>query len=135
VGERVEDVGDGDHPADKRYALTSEPAGVSAAVPPLVMCRGDDGGHLKHGRAALREQARAKPRMSLYHLPLLSAQAPALEQDAVWDRDLADVVEPRRLAYARDLLRSKPETGSDLRSDDPDALGVLEGRCGSGCGA
>ena len=111
VGERVKDVGHGDHSADHRDGLAGKSRGVPRAVPPLVMACGDDRGHLEHRRVAVGEQVRAKRGVGLHDLILLRGQLPRLEQDAVRDRELPDVVERGRLAQKLDLLRAEREFG------------------------
>jgi len=127
VRERVEDVGDGDDAPDERYALAGEPGRVAAAVPPLVVGGGDHGGHLQDRRAAAREHARAGRRVALDDPLLIGAQVPALAQDPVGHRDLAQVEQLRRLVQPRDLLDAQAETHRDVRRDRPHAHHVLEG--------
>ena len=65
--------------------------------------------------------------MGLHRVVLLGCEVPALEQDVVGDRDLADVVQRRRLAQALDLFAAEPHTRRDLRGERADAFGVLGG--------
>ena len=95
-------------------ALVGKPIRISRAVPPFVMAARDDRSHLKHRRARAGEQARAQRGVGLHHLVLLCVERPALEQDAVRDRELADVVQRRRLAYELDLLSLSPSARRSL---------------------
>jgi hypothetical protein len=65
--------------------------------------------------------------VGLHDLVLLPAQLSRLQQDAVRDRDLPDVVQRRGLAQKPDLLRAESETGGNLCRARPYPLGVLEG--------
>jgi hypothetical protein len=60
-------------------------------------------------------------------LVLLLRELPGLEEDGVRDRDLAEVVQRRRLAHQPDRPVVQAEVAAELRGEVPDALGVLLG--------
>jgi hypothetical protein len=127
VRERVEHVRDGDDAPDDRDALAGKAAGVSAAVPPLVVRCGDHRGHLQHGGAAARQQPRAERRVGLHRITLFGREPSTLEQDAVRDRDLADIVQRRSFAQTPDLLATKSQADGDIGGEHSDTFGVLGG--------
>ena len=63
--------------------------------------------------------------MRLDDLELLRLQPPRLEQDRVRDRDLADVVQRRRLAHQRHDPVALAQLARHPRREGADALGVL----------
>jgi hypothetical protein len=92
AGQRVEHIGDRRDPAGQRDVLALEPARVAVAVPLLVVGVGDGRGHLERRGVGADEDAVADLRVALHHRELVDRQAPGLEQDAVGDPQLADVV-------------------------------------------
>src|SRR6202043_3972774 len=50
-----------------------------------------------------------------------------LEQNAIWDRDLADIVQRRGLAQELDLARAETDAGTNFCGGCADPFGVLEG--------
>src|SRR5438132_1590765 len=67
-------------------------SGVPVAVPPFVVGGGDLGAHLQNGRVASRQDRPADLDMALHELELFIGQLARLEQDAIGNADLADVV-------------------------------------------
>jgi hypothetical protein len=92
-----------------------------------MMARGDYGGHLQHRRAAAGEHTSAGLGMPLHHLTLVVGERAGLEQNAIWDGELADVVQRGSFTNELDLLRVESELGGDLCRSRPHALRVLEG--------
>ena len=127
VGERVEDVGDGDDPADQRDPLPHDSARVAGAVPALVVVERDLLRHLQDGEGALAEDLGAHLGVLLHHLPLGGGQLARLEEDLVGDADLADVVQRRGAPEQRGLVLAEAEAAGDQRGGPANALGVLVG--------
>jgi hypothetical protein len=63
--------------------------------------------------------------VGLDDLELLVGEPARLEQDRVRDRDLADVVQRRRLAHEAHHVVADPDPGGQQRREVPDALRVL----------
>ena len=102
--ECIEDVGDRDDSADEWDGFARKSLRVARAVPALVVAFSDDPGQLKSRRAAAKQQARAERGVGLHDRLLLCAQLGGLEQDAVLDRELADVVQRRGLPQKANAL-------------------------------
>jgi hypothetical protein len=91
--QRVEEIGDRGDPALERDLLSGEPARIPGAVPALVMSEGNRRREREQPRRRAGEDAVADLGVPLDDLPLRFGQRPGLEQDAVRDADLADVVQ------------------------------------------
>lgn len=89
----VEDVRNRGDPALERYLLACDALGVAGPVVSLVMGKRDRGGEIEEMRGRPREDRVPDRRVPLDQTPLLRIQSGRLQQDAVRDRDLADVVE------------------------------------------
>ncbi len=127
AGQRVEHVRDRhDAPLD-RDRLALQPARVAGAVPLLLVAERDRRRHVEDrgGRAA--HEAVALLGVRLDDRALLRRQRPRLEQDRVGDRDLADVVQRRRVAQALAELRVHADVFGQQHREAADALDVRAG--------
>ena len=91
--ESVEFVCDRDNATLQRNSLGCQPARVAGAVETLMVRKGERGRHLKKFTAQPPQQPMAKIRVALRHFYLERRERPDLEQDALWDRYLAHVVQ------------------------------------------
>ena len=102
----VEDVGDGGDPPLERDVVARQAARISAAVEALVVGPRD---HRREIAARSLQESAQHPEADLgVHLDLQALRGrerPGLQQDAVADRDLADVVQ-----HAGELERRGGET-------------------------
>ena len=120
----VPGIGQPEQPRAVGDGLAGEAVGVALAVPSLVMAA-----HPRHLVAAehVHHHVRADLGVAL-DLPVLGAGERArLEQDAVLDPDLADVVHQPGLAQAHQALGPPPEGSAEGDGEVGDALGVLQG--------
>ena len=108
---RVERVGDVDDPGAERDLLAAEPVRVAGAVEALVVVA--DRRHRVLEEAEAVDDARALLGVALHQRPLLARQARRLEEDRVRDRELADVVEERRVAEQVELRLREAELAAD----------------------
>jgi hypothetical protein len=127
VDEHVEDVGDGGDPGHRGDLLAGEAVGVARAVPALVVVADDPLGHLEQLGGGPAEHARAEQGVGLDHLVLLSGEPARLEQDGVGDRDLAEVVQRRRLPDEPHHPVAVTGAAREQRGQVADPLGVLVG--------
>ena len=99
-----------DDPRAERDVLAQSRLGVAGAVPALVVV--PDRRHGVVEEAEPVDDPRALVGVPLHQRPLVGRQARRLEQDRVGDRELADVVEERRVAEQVELglreLSSRP---------------------------
>ena len=128
VRERVEDVGDSDDAAGQRDRRGREPVRIAAAVPALVVGERDLLGHHQQLVGAAREDPRADRRVQLHRRELLGRVLAGLQQQVVGDADLADVVQPRRVADERRLGWIHAELEREQLARPADPVGVLPGR-------
>ena len=75
---------------------------------------GDDLAHLHDRRAAAGEHLGADDRVGLHELPLVGLERALLEQDAIGDGDLADVVHRRRVQQQLDVGVAQPRRPAEL---------------------
>jgi hypothetical protein len=90
-GHGTEGVGHGDDARLERDVLAGQPVGVAVAVPALVVV--EDRGRDRSQRTDLVDQPVADPRVQLHHAELLVGELRRLQEDALADADLADVME------------------------------------------
>src|SRR5262249_14775091 len=90
--QRIEHVGNRDD-ASRKGDVAAADAGVSAAVPSLMMREGDLFGQTQQRKLASRQNPRANCRMTLDDLEFLGRQPADLHQNRVRYADLADVME------------------------------------------
>ncbi len=100
-GHRVEGVGDEDDARAERDLLAGEAERVAGAVPPLVVVQDPA---IDRRDAQPLEQARAEHGVLAHHPQLVRIELARLLQDAVGDRDLAQVVQQARQAHLLDHL-------------------------------
>src|SRR4051812_8661274 len=125
--ERVVHVADrADAPGD-RDLLAAQAGRVAGAVPALVVRAGDRLGELEELRARVGEHRRADRRVGLHDLPLLAVELARLEEDAVRDADLADVVEGGRVTQELGLGDAPADRGREPLAEPAHALDVLAG--------
>ena len=91
AGHGIEGVGHREDARAEGNELAPEGGRVAGAVPALVVVVDDGHGAPEEGDAL--DEAAPQLRMGAHDLPLVHAEAAGLEQDAVGDADLADVVE------------------------------------------
>jgi hypothetical protein len=91
--DRIEHVRDARDPSFERNRLPGDAARVAGSVEALVVRQGDRRRDVQQLGGRLGEQPVADLRVPLHHPALGVGQRARLEQDAVGDRDLADVVE------------------------------------------
>ncbi len=108
-GEGVVDIGEGDDSRFERDLLAGDAVGIAAAVPSLVMSERDSGGHFDHGVVAELaldgdECFAADLGVFLHDSALFRIELSGLEENAVGDSDLADVVQGCGDAEAFDPL-------------------------------
>src|SRR5206468_1776585 len=108
---RVERVGDVDDAGAERDLLALEPVGVASAVEALVMV--PDRGYRVVQEAEAVDDAGALVRVPLHQRPFVLGEARRLEQDRVRNRQLADVVEERRVAEQVELRLREAELAAD----------------------
>jgi len=87
----VEDVDNGDDAREQGNLIAGEVVGVAAAIHPLVMVSHDRPHGLERADAAARRVA--DDGMFFHLLVLATRERPFLEQNTIWNRNLADVVE------------------------------------------
>ena len=124
-GHRLEDVGDGEHAHRRREVLGAQPVRIAAAVEALVM-RGGERREVREAGDAL-EDPRGDERVLADLRALRGGQPGGLVEDAVGDRQLADVVEHRRAPQVGDLGLVGAERGGDARGEHGDEVGVAVG--------
>jgi hypothetical protein len=135
AGERVEDVGDGGDPADKRNVPAAQPARVAAAVPLLVVGERDDRGALQQLVFMLPDDLVTDGAVAAHDIPLFLVQRARFEQYAVGDADLSHVVHGGRMEDELGLSAGKTvfqgdQLGITAHPDNMQAgLVVLEFRC------
>ena len=112
---RVERVGDVDDAGAERDLLVPEPVGVAGAVEALVVMADRRHGVAEEAEAV--DDARALVGVALHQRPLLLREARRLEQDRVRDRELADVVEERRVAEQVELGLREAELAADRQRE------------------
>ncbi len=127
VRERVEHVGDRHDPPDQRDVVADQALRIAAPVPPLVVGLGDHARELQRRRAASEQQPRAERRVGLHQLLLVTVEPTRLQQHAIGDRELADVVQRGGFAQQRDALGGDAEALADLGRHLADPFGVLVG--------
>ena len=113
LGHRLVGVADEDDPRAERDLLACEPVRIAVAVPALV-ARADQRRDRCHRRRR-RQDPLADRRVGHHQRPLVVVERPDLVQDAVGDRDLADVVELRGADHRVELLRLQVRRPADLR--------------------
>ena len=89
--EGVVAIDHGENPAAERNVCAAQPVGIPGPVPILVMMA-DDRGH-RVREIDLRQDLRADARVQLHALELRRREAPRLVEDALRDRELADIVQ------------------------------------------
>src|SRR6266545_1953114 len=92
---RVEGVRDVDDPGAERDLLTGDPVGIARSVEALMVMA--DRRHSVLEEAEAVDDPRALLGMALHERPFLPREAGRLQEDRIWDRELADVVEQRRM--------------------------------------
>ncbi len=125
MDEHVEDVGHVDEPRLERDRLPLQAVRVARAVPALVMGAGDPLRDAEHLGVAVGQHAGAEHGVGLDHLELLVGELAGLEQDGVGDRDLAQVVQRRRVADEPDEPVVPRDVARHPRRERGDALRVL----------
>ena len=122
---RVERVGDVDDAGAERDLLAPQPVGVARAVEALVVVAD------RRDRVAEESEpvddAGALVGVALHQRPLLLRQARGLQQDRVRNRELADVVEERRVAEQVELGVREAELAADRQRELLDAARVARG--------
>ena len=125
AGQRVEHIGDGEHPGRQGYLLTRESVRIASAIPALVV----RAHHLHGAREEIDpvHHLRTDHRMLRHQRAFALGQRPRLVEDRVRDRDLADVVQKKAELQLRHLGQPQPEGACDLHPIRGDSLGVLAG--------
>ena len=116
---RVERVGDVDDPRAERDVLPAQPVRVAGAVEALVVVL-----DRRHGVAEEAEPVddpRALLRVVLHERPLQPGERRRLEEDRVRDRELADVVEERRVTEQVELGLREADLPADRERELLDA--------------
>ena len=116
-------VDDAHHLGEGRDVVAGEAVGVAGAVPAFVMVA--HGGH-ELGCEQRADDVGAEAGMLAHELPLAGVQAAGLEQHAVGDRDLADVVQVGRLFGLHERLVRPAELLAEQHHVGGDAGGVTE---------
>ena len=124
---RVERVRDVDDPRAERDRVPRQAARVAAAVEALVVV--PDRGHRLVEEPEPLDDPRALLGVALHDHPLVVGQRRRLEQDRVRDRELADVVEERRVAELVEVGLRELELAADRERELLDAARVA-GRVG-----
>ena len=104
---RAVGVADGDDPRLDRDLLADQPIGIAAAVDPFVVMA--DGGRGHAHPADATDQLLADLGMRSHDPPLRIVERATLRQDAVGNRDLADVVQPATEAAAQQDVKREAE--------------------------
>ena len=128
-GKGVEHVAHCHDPALDGDVLALQPIGISRTVPFLVMGQRDLPGHPHQVRVMPGQYLRADGGMGLHDLPFLLIELAGLEQDAVGDADLADIVHRAGIQdhFARPLHQAgRPrEDGRELAHADDVQAGLI----------
>ena len=125
--DRIVGVGDRDDPGHERNRLFLQAVGISGAVDGFVVMQ-DDRGDLRDAFAAdRREDVVAAPRMGSHDAHLFVVEATGLEQHAVGNADLADVVQFRRELQRRQVVRRQSAGLPGLEREAAGASGVRGG--------
>jgi hypothetical protein len=96
VGQGIEDVGHGHNSARHRDLVPAQALGVAVSVPAFVVGQGNLLGQAQDVKAAPAQNSGADDGVGLNNLEFFRGKGPGLEQNAVGDGDLADVVKGRR---------------------------------------
>ncbi len=125
-GDYVEGIGNRHDARSERDLLASQPARVTAPVPPLVV--------LGHGEHAVSQPARqrgsqlgAERRMRLDDRELVVGEAARLVQDRFVDAQLSDVVDESGPAQSVELDATEPELLAEHLRIGTHSLGVTPG--------
>src|SRR5436190_8802475 len=108
---RVERVRHVDDPSAERDFLPAQPVGIAGAVVAFVVVPDRWHGVVQEAEAV--DDAGALVGVALHQVPLLLGQARRLQQDRVRDRELADVVEERRVTEQVELCLREPQLPAD----------------------
>src|SRR5437763_4594877 len=108
---RVERVGDVNDPRAERNFLSLEAVWIAGAVEPFVVVA--DGGHGVVQEAEAVDDPRSLVRVSLHQPPLIGRERRGLQEDRVGDRELADVMEERRVPEQIELRLREAELAAD----------------------
>jgi len=126
-GDRIVGVGDRDDLRQERNRLFLQAIGVARSVDGFVVMQ-DDRGDLRDSFAAdRREDVVAATRMGSHDAHLFLVEATRLEQHAVGDADLADVVQFRRELQGRQVVGRQAARLSGLEREAAGASGVRGG--------
>ena len=123
-GHRVERVGDEDDPRAERDVLARQAVRVAAAVPGLVVVADP---RVDRRDAEALEQPVADLGMLAQHDQLLVVERAGLLQDAVGDRDLAEVVQQAGEPQLLDRLVVEAQRAGDALDEPADRLRVRAG--------
>ena len=135
VSEHVEDVGERHDPGGPWDRRCAQAVWVALAIPPFMMRASDRFGELHQRRGAAGEDLRPDRRVATDNVPFGGAEWALLEEDLVWYRDLADVVQAGRAIQRFTLLGREPDGGCDHARQTPDppcvqrAFVIAELRC------
>src|SRR5437868_4788105 len=127
VRQGVEHVRDGDDPPLERDRICHEAVRVAAAVPALVMRPRDGSREVEQLVPRSGEQRVAGLGVLLDRSSLLRSERPRLRQEALRDRDLADVVQRAREAQQLRARVVQAELAGDRGRVRSDALDVRTG--------
>ncbi|CAN5485464.1 hypothetical protein BH10PSE17_BH10PSE17_03610 [soil metagenome] len=110
--ERVEDISNGANARSYRNRRAGYPVRITRAVPPLVMMPSDFFSHLHVRDIALSEELGTDCGVRLHDLALGSIQLARLQKNAVWNADLANVMQPRcNINHEADVVVASVLTG------------------------
>ena len=104
-----------DDPSAERDFLPAQPVGIAGAVVAFVVVPDRWHGVVQEAEAV--DDAGALVGVALHQVPLLLGQARRLQQDRVRDRELADVVEERRVSEQVELRVRKTQLPPDRQRE------------------
>src|SRR5713101_8576056 len=112
----IERIGHREDPSAQGDVLAPQPFGVAGPIPPLVVVVDDGNGPAQEWHVL--DEAPADFRMRAHDLPFVGRQRPRLEENAVRNGDLADVVEHDAVLDVGELaLRHAVGLGQGKRID------------------
>src|SRR6266851_9546061 len=112
VGERVERVADGDDPGQQRDARAAQAVGVAVAVERLVVVA-DDRQQVR-ARSQRADDVLADLRMGTHEHQLTRVKRARLQQDAVRDSDLADVMDDAAAIQGIQVVLGQTQAGAEI---------------------
>lgn len=122
--QRVINIGDSGDAGGERNVFTGPPAGITLAIEPLVMPESDIARHLRESARFPAQDIRANLAMAFNHRALLGVERSGLFKNFTRQKELANVVEMRRLTDHSRLLSGKTERLAETLCNprDPDGM-------------